>query len=173
MIKSKIIIVFIFFFYGLTFVQAQSKSELQENLNNCTTKKESIQKSLTNLSSSYDSLNLIYDNLYGAIKEKVFKNNFNPNKMSVLIDSLQNSASFGTTLLNDSISSLLLENAELKEQLAKEDAELKEMHAKEDAIEADINKISSDLKQLKELLDGGILTQEEFDEKKTKLLEKL
>jgi multidrug resistance efflux pump len=39
--------------------------------------------------------------------------------------------------------------------------------------EADKQKAIADLKQLKELLDAKIITQEEFDTRKKKLLEKL
>ena len=154
--KTKLSLAFVLLLAAASFMQAQSKSELEESIATCTAQKESIQKELTVISATYDSLNTSYTVMYDAIKEKVFKDDFDPSKMSELIDSLQATASLGNTALNDSLSSLAKENAALK-----------------DLVGADKSKVVSDLKQLKELLDEGILTQEEYDRKKTVLLEKL
>lgn len=154
--KTKLSLALVMLFAAASFMQAQSKSEIEESLATCTAEKESIQKELTSVSATYDSLNTTYTVMYDAIKEKVFKDDFDPSKMSELIDSLHANASSGNTELNDSLSSLKKENAALK-----------------DLVGADKSKVVSDLKQLKELLDEGILTQEEYDRKKTVLIEKL
>ncbi|HOW24970.1 MAG TPA: SHOCT domain-containing protein, partial [Bacteroidales bacterium] len=65
-------------------------------------------------------------------------------------------------ILNDSIVSLNKENTELKTTIEMLKVET-----------ADKTKVVNDLKQLKELLDTGIITQAEFDAKKAALLEKL
>ena len=166
--KTKLTVLFMLVLAAVTFTQAQSKKDIEENLTRCTTTKDSIQNLLTGLSSTYDSINkacIAYDTMYNAIKEKVFQHDFDPANMSALIDSLQTGSEEAfsgiTTTLNDSISLLVQENTELK-------ATIESMAADND----DNTKLVNDLKQLKELLDAQIITQEEFDVKKTELLEK-
>ena len=116
------------------------------------------------LTASYDSVSADYDTLYTVLKEKVFKVDFNPSDLTVMIDTLRakNEDAFAanTTSLSDSISVLAEENIQLKEEIE---------GMKGDADEETMN----DLKQLKELLDEEIITQEEFDTKKAVLLENL
>ncbi len=50
---------------------------------------------------------------------------------------------------------------------------LKEKPKAAETGEVDKAKVIADLKQLKELLDAGIITQQEFDAKRAKLIEKL
>jgi hypothetical protein len=107
--------------------------------------------------------------MYNAIKEKVFLDDFDPANMSELIDSLQTEAFSGTivlndsiTVLNDSLTVLQVDNAELI-------AKIESMTTGT----GDEAEIVDSLKQLKELLDADILTQEEFDAKKAVLIEKL
>ncbi len=127
---------------------------------------------LTGLSVSYDSINKVciaYDTMYNAIKGKVFLDDFDPANMSELIDSLQMEAFSGTTLLNDSITVLNDSITVLQVGNAELIAKIESMIAGPE----DETEIVNSLKQLKELLDANILTQEEFDAKKAVLLEKL
>lgn len=170
--KKKLSVLFVLLIAVVTFTHAQSKKEVEADLIKCTTAKDSIQNLLTGLSVSYDSINKVciaYDTMYNAIKEKVFLDDFDPANMSELIDSLQTEAFSGTTVLNDSITVfndsitvLQVENTELK-------AKIESMTAGTDGE----TEIVNSLKQLKDLLDANILTQEEFDAKKAVLIEKL
>ncbi len=167
--KTKLSVLFVLLIAVVTFTQAQSKKDIEENLSQCTITKDSIQNLLTGLSAKYDSINkacIAYDTMYNAIKEKVFQDDFDPANMSELIDSLRTGKeevfSGITTTLNDSISLLEQENTKLKatiESLSTGNGD-------------DNTQLVNDLKQLKELLDAQIITQEEFDVKKTELLEK-
>ena len=167
--KTKLSVLFVLLIVAVTFTQAQSKKDIEEDLAQCTASKDSIQNLLTGLSANYDSINkacIAYDTMYNAIKEKVFMHDYDPANMSELIDSLRtgrDEAFSGiTTTLNDSISILVEENSKLKELIEGMGGE-----SDEDA------ELIKDLKQLKELLDSEIITQEEFDAKKAVLLEKL
>jgi hypothetical protein len=140
---------------------------------------DSLTKSSVVLNAKLDSTSKeleIYYGVYTTLKEKVFKYNFEPSKTSSLIDSLRTTrdSTFTqlSTTLKDSITFLKKENKILSATLDSlesgnnSNAEL----AKQDAEKT---KAIADLKQLKELLDAKIITQEEFDTKKKKLLEKL
>jgi predicted nucleic acid-binding Zn-ribbon protein len=168
--KTKLSMLFVLLIVVTTFTQAQSKKDIEADLIRCTTSKDSIQNLLTGLSTKYDSINkayIAYDTMYNAIKEKVFLHDFDPTNMSELIDSLragrEDAFSGTTTTLNDSISMLEQENTKLI-------ATIDSMAA---TSNEDKTQLINDLKQLKELLDEQILTQEEFDAKKSELLEKL
>ena len=159
--KTKLSVLFVLLFAAVTFTQAQSKKDIEDDLARCTATKDSIQNLLTGLSATYDSINkacIAYDTMYNVIKEKVFLHDYDPANMSELIDSLLTVREevFASTL-NDSLSLLEQENAKLKASFEDND---------------DNTKLVNDLKQLKELLDAQIITQEEFDAKKTVLLEK-
>lgn len=149
---------------------AQGKKDIAADLTSCTTARDSIQNLYTQLSAShemltksFDSLSRVsvaYDSMYAAIKEKVIQHDFNPGNTASLIDSLKMSRDTFTTEMNDTISDLKGENTQLK-------ATIETMKAESQ----DNTKTINDLKQLKELLDSQIITQEEFDAKKAKLLE--
>jgi len=116
-----------------------------------------------------DSINkdlAIYKGVYTSLKEKVFKYDFNPAKTSSLIDSLKTTRdstfSSSSAILKDSLSVVKKKNLKLQATI--------DSLGSSDLVKA---KTVSDLKQLKELLDAKIITQAEFDAKKTKLLEKL
>ncbi|MCD4731262.1 MAG: SHOCT domain-containing protein [Bacteroidales bacterium] len=167
--KTKLSVLFVLLIAAVTFTQAQSKKDIEEDLTRCTITKDSIQNLLTGLSAKYDSINkacIAYDTMYNAVKEKVFLHDFDPANMSELIDSLRtgrDEAFSGiTTTLNDSITLLEQENTKLK-------ATIESMATGNDD---DNTQLVNDLKQLKELLHAQIITQEEFDAKKTVLLEK-
>jgi hypothetical protein len=121
----------------------------------------------------------LYYGVYTTLKEKVFKYNFDPAKTSNLIDSLRTTRDSTFTELSavnaslkDSLS--VMKNKNIKLQATLDSLGLGNDPAKALAKqEADKQKAIADLKQLKELLDAKIITQEEFDTRKKKLLEKL
>jgi 3-methyladenine DNA glycosylase AlkC len=103
-----------------------------------------------------------------VIKEKVLMHDFDPAKMGHIIDSLKTArdATFSgltatSTALSDSLTALNKENTSLKATISSLQA-----------AQTDKEKIIAELKQLKELLDSKIITQEEYDIKKNKLLAK-
>ena len=109
-----------------------------------------------------------YKGMYTTIKEKVVLHDFDPAQTSQIIDSLKagreatlSGLTTNSTALTDSITSLSKENTSLKATISSMEA-----------AQADKEKIVAELKQLKELLDSKIITQEEYDIKKTKLMAK-
>lgn len=174
--KKKLLLLLVTLVVAITFTHAQSKKDLEKDYAACIGTRDSIQEVFTGLSADYESLvkendsingaYTVYDTMYNVLKEKVFNYYFDPADMSALIDSLissRESAFSGlSNSLNDSISVLKTENSELKAAI--------ETLKTEDADKTDV---VGDLKQLKELLDSNIITQQEFDDKKVKLLEKL
>jgi len=132
---------------------------------------EEANQSSEALSMKLDSVSMDRDKYYGsykAMRDKVVKYNFDPARTSILIDSLKmnrdsilNLNKIATASLNDSIKVLQAENAKLQTTITTMAA-----------ADADKEKIVAELKQLKELLDSKIITQEEYDAKKTKLMAK-
>ena len=170
--KTKLSMLFVLLIVMVTFTQAQSKKDIEADLIRCTTTKDSIQNLFTVLSAKYDSVSkayITYDTMYNAIKEKVFLHDFDPANMSELIDSLQTEAFSGITVLNDSITVLNDSTTVLQVENAELIAKIESMTAGTGSE----TEIVDSLKQLKELLDADILTQEEFDAKKAVLIEKL
>jgi uncharacterized protein len=174
--KTKTLLLFVFLFAAGISAMAQSKKDIENSLNSCTKAKDSIQKAYTRLIAIHDSINkvyqlknitfLAYDSMYRVIKTKVLLKDFNPKRMPVLLDSLKaaRNLEFSTQAITyqDSLSVLKRENTRFK--------------ALNDilTVEAsDKTKVVNDLKQLKDLLESKIITQEEFDAKKAKLIEKL
>ena len=167
--KKKVLLLLVTLIVAISFTHAQSKKDLEKDYAACITTRDSIHKVFTGLSAEYDSINEaynVYDTMYNVLKEKVFNYYFDPADMSALIDSLissRESAFSGlSNSLNDSISVLKTENSELKATIETLKTEA-----------TDKTDVVGDLKQLKELLDASIITQQEFDDKKVKLLEKL
>jgi hypothetical protein len=174
--KTKVFLLIISLGFTLSFTQAQSKKDLEQDYATCQTARDSLQKELDGLSAVHESLTktydsvskvcTIYDSMYIVIKEKVFHYDFNPVNMPALLDSLSTERELAfsglSNSLNDSIALLTKENTELK-------AALESLTG----AGADKTDIVNNLKQLKELLDANIITQEEYDAKKAKLIEKL
>lgn len=134
---------------------------------------DSLTQASNNLSAQLDSVSgelAIYYGVYTAIKEKVIKHDFDPAKITLLIDSLKTSR-------DSTFSWLATTSASLEDSLCVVKKENKELKSKLDSLgtgsEAEKAQAISDLKALKELLDAKILSQEEFDIKKEKLLAKL
>jgi hypothetical protein len=174
--KTRSLLLLVLLLTAVISVRAQSKKDVETNLIGCTKAKDSIQKAYTDLSAIHKSVNkayLAYDSMYRVIKEKVFLADFNPVRMPVLLDSLKATRNLEfsgqTTILKDTISILRKSISVLNNEIILLNAKIDGLAGKE----AEKTKAVSDLKLLKELLDGKIITQEEFDAKKTKLLEKL
>jgi hypothetical protein len=109
-----------------------------------------------------------YFQVYKTMSEKAVHYKFDPAKTSMLIDSMKmhrdstlSGLATASAELTDSIRILHAENAKLQ-------MGIQDMAAKE----GDKEKIIVELKQLKELLDEKIITQEEYNAKKAKLLAK-
>jgi hypothetical protein len=127
---------------------------------------DSLTKVTSSLSMQLDSVSKdrdVYYGLYTVIKEKVIKYDFDPSKGEFLIDSLKttrDSTMLGLATSAETLSSLKMEN--------------KKLNATIDSLNAanqDNTKLVTELKQLKELLDAKIITQADFDAKKTVIME--
>ena len=136
-----------------------------------TTRVDSLSKSTQALSMTLDSVSNDRDRyykVYQTMSEKVVRYRFDPSLTSTLIDSIKmhrdsTMADLNSTALqlSDSIRILKAENEKLQNGL-------RDMNA----AQVDKEKIVEELRQLKELLDEKIITQEEYNGKKTKLLAK-
>ena len=141
-------------------------------------KKESPEYVIDSLSKSNDSLKQIADSLtvvsgnyavlYNTIKEKVLKRDFDPAMTAHIIDSLaagRDSSlqwlTASTTALTDSLKRMNKSVLEMKQTL-------KALNDEENYK----NRLSHELRQLKELHEAKILTTEEFAAKKSKILQK-
>jgi hypothetical protein len=149
--KTTLTLLLVFLMGAVTFTQAQSKKELEKNYAACASARDSLQKSLTSLSAEHKALLSTYDSV---------------NKVCIMLTELETSVKSKTAeikkTLNDSISALNKENTALRMKMDVWKAEY-------------VNRthVLYDLKQLKELLDQQIITVDEFEAKKSKLLEKL
>jgi hypothetical protein len=122
-----------------------------------------------------------YTSLYSVLREKVFRYNFDPAKMSFLIDSLRGSKDAAsvalvntklTTVSSDSLALLFKNTAILKANIDS----LKMVMGKIKAIpsdEIDRVKAVSSLKQYKDLLDAKVITDAEYLTLKRKCLNDL
>ena len=136
-----------------------------------TSQVDSLSKSTQAMSMTLDSVAKDRDRyykVYQTMSEKVVRYKFDPSKTSMLIDSIKmhrdsTMADLNSTSLqlSDSVRILKAENAKLQNGL-------QDMTA----AQVDKEKIVEELRQLKELLDEKIITQEEYNTKKTKLLAK-
>lgn len=136
-----------------------------------TNKVDSLSQSTQALSMKLDSVTKDRDRyykVYQTMSEKVIRYKFDPSKTSMLIDSMKmrrdsTMADLNSTSiqLSDSVRILKAENEKLQNGL-------RDMNA----AQVDKEKIVEELRQLKELLDEKIITQEEYNVKKTKLLAK-
>jgi hypothetical protein len=163
--KTKLILFLALFITSVISSRAQSKKEIETSLKDCTTAKDSIQKELTGLSAKHDSIYkqyIAYDSMYQVVRTKVFQYKFDPIRTSELIDSLRASNNKGLSGQKDSLAILTAENSSMK-------AKLDSLTS----VDAEKAKAVSSLKQLKELLDTKIITQQEYDIKKTVLIQKL
>ncbi len=132
---------------------------------------DSLIQANTALSGKVDSISkdlAIYHGLYTTIKDKVIKYDFDPAKMSQIIDSLR-------THRDSTFTGLTAASASLKDTLFilnKENIKLKASLDSITTTEANKAKVIAELKELKGLLDNKIITQPEFDAKKAKIMER-
>lgn len=113
-----------------------------------------------------------YHGVYDAMKTKVIKYDFAPERTGALIDSLRAgreeafsgmvSAQDAQAAASDTVTALRAEIEKMKAAATSEEEKAKQKAA---AV--------ADLKELKSLLDQKIITQAEFDSRKVKLLDKL
>lgn len=110
----------------------------------------------------------LYFGVYTSIKDEVIKYDFDPSKITFLIDSLRTS--------KDSTSALLLDSSDqLKDSLQILRIDNQQLQVKLDSltqIAPDKDDMVKELKQLKELLDNDIINQEDFDSKRDLILQK-
>lgn len=109
-----------------------------------------------------------YKGMYTAIKDQVVLRDFDPAAMGSIIDSLKAGRDASFLALTETSKTMTDSVAVLN----KENAAQKEMIVLLQAAENDKEKLVAELKQLKELLDAKIITQAEFEDKKTKLMAK-
>lgn len=108
-----------------------------------------------------------YRGVYTAIKEKVLQRDFDPEKMSQILDSL--------AAKRDSTFSKLVQFAAIKDSLATLRRDYSNLQNSLDlykTADAEKERLIKELKLLKDLLDSRILTQVEFDTKKAIVLQK-
>jgi hypothetical protein len=164
----------------LLIVQANGQKMNKEEM---MLKIDSLNKANQNLSAQLDSVSNekeLYFGMYEVVKEKVIKNDFNPAEMDDIIDSLKININSNTsslvqsnTILKDSLSVLNTNFNQLKLELngLKNTTDTKDsIQSLEEVIRA---KAIGNLKQLKDLLDSGIINDEEFLLLKKKYIEKL
>ena len=133
------------------------------------TKIDSLTTANAHLTANLDSVSkegVRYKSMHAAIRDKVLKYDFAPERTGELIDSLKtardktfSTLSADAKALNDSVTVLAGQNAELKAKVAT----LESAAANKEVVIAD-------LRELKGLLDEKIITQEEFDTRKAKIM---
>jgi len=162
--KTSILIILILAaFQG--FSQKKKKSDPKD------IKIDSLTKANSTLSVQLDSVSKeqkVYYGLYTTIKDKVLLHDFDPAKLSQIIDSIRVSRDSATSVLAAPVASL----KDSVSMLKKENSQLK---AKLDSLNVgggDKSKLIAELKDLKGLLDAKIITQAEYDAKKKKVMEK-
>jgi hypothetical protein len=137
---------------------------------------DSLTKTTKNLTLENDSLKgelIKFVGLYNTIKEKVLHYDFDPTRSAFLIDSLQatrdsaavlisqdTKASISTDEISVALNEIKTDILSIKTQLNPEN-------------DAEKTKAINSLKQLKELFDNKIITEDEFNVMKKKYVEKL
>lgn len=126
----------------------------------------------------------VYQEMHSVIADRVLKYDFEPEQMSSLIDSLRatrdSTFSASTEIWQDSVN-VLMEHIRLMSTLPidstalDENTDLEAITSGTAALEAANSKPSKDdmmkeLEMLKDLLDKGILTEDEFNERKKKVI---
>lgn len=171
---------FLLFFMLFGSLQAFSQKKIQ--IEDLTTTIDSLTTLNTDLMTQLDSLTKLNSTLttaldstsrglafyYSTIKEKVLIQDFDPAALPDIIDSLRNSRDEKITGLETSSETLADSVAMLKTEVTS----LKDSVATLENADTDRDKLVEELKQIKELLDSGIFTQEEYDNKKTAIMKK-
>ena len=157
-------------------VSAQKKSKTDPK----DAKIDSLTKATSTLTLQVDSLSaelVKYLGVYTVVKEKVIKYNFDPTRMSYLIDSLKASRDSVFAKLSsispDSIQALKNEIKMLKAANESISVAGAEKVASLTTEEIERAKAMSNLRELKGLMDAGIISEAEFIAMKKKYLDKL
>ncbi len=142
----------------------QVTAALTSQLDSTTLSSQVLSHSLDSVSQDREK----YYNVYKVMSEKLEQGDFDPADAAAILDSVQShhinalaALTETSAVLSDSVKVLQEENVKLRESIEKMNN-----------AEADKDQIIIELKQLKGLLDEKIITQEEFNDKKAKLLEK-
>lgn len=109
-----------------------------------------------------------YEKAREVLKTKVVKYDFPPAAMPMILDTMMTNRTKTVQALHKQI-------GELKDEiliLQADNSRFQQAMESMKEANADPDRIAGELRQLKNLLDMGILTQEEFDQKKAKLLAK-
>ncbi len=153
---------------GQVFGQKKSKVDPKDaQIDTLTKKLDSVSKELVK-----------YVGVYDTLKKKVILYNFDPAKTSFLIDSLRMRPIDSTyvklsTAYADTIAVLKKENNSLKAAIDFTNSETNKLSVSMTQEEIDKAKTVTILKQYKELVTAGVLTEAEFIVLKKKYLEKL
>ena len=159
---------------AITNADGQSKKDLEVQAAALQSQLDSLSGLNAAISAEKDSVAGVLSSMYSTIVDKVLKHNFNPNDLENIIDSLRNgrdslveTITHSSVVLEDSMQVMASVIDSLTQQL-----EALKLAADEKASSGTItDNAVNELKKLKELLDSGILTQEEFDERKKKMLD--
>ena len=177
------IIVLLCILISTAVVNGQSKKELEAQVASLQTELDSTKANYSSLSAVHDSTSAMLDSyigMYKTIQEKVLPYDFKPEDIGSIIDSLQTSrdSSFsnvmaGSESLRDTISTMSASIDSLNAKVESQEAEIADLKAGMEKFSnpAGISdeQVAS-LEKLKKLLDSGILTKEEFEEKKKMIL---
>lgn len=177
--KIFITILFVFLAAFPVFGQKKSKADPKDTQIDSLTR---VSKSLTLQLDSISKELVKYTSVYTTIREKMIHYDFDPAKLSFLIDSikvlsdstgLHLSAMPKSTASADSVMLLIKENTVLKATIDSLKVAWEKNLVTQSGEEIEKLKAISSLKQLKELLDAKIITEAEFMAKKMKYLDKL
>jgi len=173
--------------FAATVSYSQKKGDLEIQVAEQSKAIDSLNTQLNNLNTEFDSTSIElkeFKGMHDAIAERVINYDFDPSRMDVLIDSLRNSRdstfSASTKFWQDSVDVLiehirLLGTLPIDSAAIDEGTDLDAITSGNAAIEAANTKPSKDdmmkeLEMLKDLLDQGILTEEEFSDRKKKVI---
>jgi len=170
-----------------TLLFSQSKNELEIQVAEQSIEIDSLNTSLNTLNAEVDSTSIELKNfqeMHAVIADKILNYDFDPSRMDVLIDSLRTSRdstfSASTEFWQDSVNVLiehirLLSTLPIDSAAIDENTDLDAITSGAAAVESANTEPSKDdmmkeLEMLKDLLDQGILTEEEFSERKKKVI---
>ena len=117
-----------------------------------------------------------YKVMYSAIREKVLPYDFKPENTSAIIDSLQMNRD--STLMDITGKSFAMADQidSLNSTIESQQLEIDTLQQRLKVLAEPLNEITdeqvAELKKIKELMDSGILTEEEFSERKKGILKK-
>lgn len=173
--KTIYLLLFIFLAFSPVFGQKKSKVDPKDaRIDSLTVANQKLSLQLDSVSAEL----VKYFGVYTVVKEEVIKYNFDPTRMSYLIDSLKAVRDLAFAKLapipqTDSIQALKGEISRLKAENQSISVTGAEKVASLTTEEIERAKAMSNLKELKGLMDAGIITEAEFIAMKKKYLDKL